>query len=113
MIVQFSVAPVLFVPWEKPDTCHKLLACFGALALSQVAGMMPVSGTLIYGNSYRRKIVNIESLVTRTRQIIDAIKATSRDYRPPAPVLNRHCAICDFQPAAGILEGRFLRRRLS
>ena len=36
--------------------------------------------------------------VARTRQIIDANRATCRDQEPPLLILNRHCAVCDFQP---------------
>jgi predicted RecB family nuclease len=93
-----NTIPILFVPWEKPDPSDILLICFGALALAQVIGKMPTGGTLIYGDSYRHKTVNIESHVTRTRQIIDAIMAPWREQKPPAVVLNRHCAVCDFQP---------------
>jgi predicted RecB family nuclease len=92
-----NAIPILFVPWEKPTTSDNLLTCFGALALAQVTGKMPTSGTLIYGDSYRRKTMNIESYVAQTRQIIDAIAAPWREQKPPAVVLNRHCAVCDFQ----------------
>ncbi|MGD0076330.1 MAG: hypothetical protein ABSD31_18640, partial [Candidatus Binataceae bacterium] len=97
-VLSGNTIPILFVPWEKPDPSDILLTCFGALALAQVIGKMPTSGTLIYGDSCRLKTVNIESHVTRTRQIIDAIMAPWREQKPPADVLNRHCAVCDFQP---------------
>jgi len=92
-----NAIPILFVPWEKPAASDSLVTCFGALALAQVIGKMPTSGTLIYGDSYRRKTMNIESYVAQTRQIIDAIAAPWREQKPPAVVLNRHCAVCDFQ----------------
>jgi hypothetical protein len=41
--------------------------------------------------------VRIGDHVTRARQVIDAIGATCRDRKPPPLVLNRHCAVCDFQ----------------
>lgn len=90
-------APVLFVPWEKPDVSDNLLACFGALVLCQVAGTLPSTAAMIYGCTYRRKTVNIEEHVARTQQFIDAMKAVWREQRPPTPVLNKHCSVCDFQ----------------
>ena len=36
--------------------------------------------------------------MARTRQIIEAIGATCRGREPPPLVLNRHCAVCEFQP---------------
>src|ERR1700677_1799453 len=97
-VLSGNTIPILFVPSEKPDSSDSLLTCFGALALSQVIGKLPTSGTLIYGDSYRRKTVSIESHVARTREIIDAIMAPWREQKPPTVVLNRHCVVCDFQP---------------
>ena len=72
--------------------------CFGALALSQATGILPDTGRLIYGEGYRRKTVKIADYFARTRQIIDAIGASRQVQNPPPLVLNRHCAVCDFQP---------------
>ena len=92
-----TAIPVLFVPWEKPDSSHNFLVCFGALAVCQVTGTVPDSGMLIFGDGFRRKTVKIASHVARMQQFIDAIKAASRDQESPALILNRHCAVCDFQ----------------
>ena len=93
-----SFVPVLFSPWDKPNLSDRLLVCFGALSLLQATGILADTGTLISGDSYRRRTVKIADHVTRTRQIISAIGATCRGREPPPLVLNRHCAICDFQP---------------
>ena len=71
--------------------------CFGALALSQVTGILPDTGALIYGEGYRRKTVKIADHFARTRQIVEAIEASRQDQKPPPLVLNEHCAVCDFQ----------------
>ena len=88
----------MFSPWDKPDVSDSLLVCFGALALSQVTGILPDAGTVIYGEGHRRKTVKIGDHAVRTRQTIDAIVATCNSREPPPLVLNRHCAVCDFQP---------------
>ena len=44
-----TFVPVLFSPWDKPDVSDSLLVCFGALALSQVTGILADTGTVIYG----------------------------------------------------------------
>ena len=93
-----TFVPVLFSPWDKPDVSDSLLVCFGALALSQVTGILADTGTVIYGEGHRRKTVKIGDHVVRTRQTIDAIGATCHSREPPPLVLNRHCAVCDFQP---------------
>jgi hypothetical protein len=92
-----TFVPVRLLPWEKPDLSDSLLVCFGALALSQATGILADTGTLIYGDGYRRRTVKIGNHVARARQIIDAIGAACRDRKPPLLVLNRHCAVCDFQ----------------
>ena len=90
--------PVLFLPWDKPSPSDSLLVCFGALSLSQVTGILADTGTLIYGDGHRFRTVRIGDYVARTLQIIDAIRATWHGREPPPLVLNRHCAVCDFQP---------------
>jgi predicted RecB family nuclease len=93
-----TFVPVLFLPWDKAGLSDSLLLCFGALALSQATGILADTGTLIYGEGHRRKTVKIRDHVARTRQIIEAIGATCRSGDPPPLILNRHCAVCDFQP---------------
>ena len=90
--------PVLFSPWDKPNLSDKLLVCFGALSLLQATGILADTGTLISGDSYRRRTVKIADHIARTRQTIDAIGATCRSREPPPLILNKHCAVCDFQP---------------
>jgi predicted RecB family nuclease len=92
-----TFVPVSFSPWNKPDVSDTLLVCFGALALSQVTGILADTGTVIYGEGPRRRTVKIGDHTVRTRQIIDAIVATCNSREPPPLLLNRHCAVCDFQ----------------
>jgi hypothetical protein len=68
--------PVLFLPWNKPNACDSLLVCFGALALSQVTGILPDIGTLFYGECYRQRTVKTGKHFARTQQIIDAIRSS-------------------------------------
>jgi len=92
-----TFVPVLFSPWDKPEVSDSLLVCFGALALSQVTGVLTDTGTVIYGEKHRRKTVKIGDHAVRTHQIVDAIVATCNSREPPPLLLNRHCAVCDFQ----------------
>ena len=93
-----TFVPVLFLPWDKPGISDNLRLCFGALALSQRVGLIADTGTLIYGDGHRHKTLKIAELVARTRQTIDAIGANWHGRDPPPLILNRHCAVCDFQP---------------
>ena len=92
-----SFVPILLSPWDKPDVSDSLLVCFGALALSQVTGILEDTGTVIYGQGYRRKTVKIGDHTVRTRQAIDAIVSINNNRETPPLLLNRHCAVCDFQ----------------
>jgi predicted RecB family nuclease len=93
-----TFVPVLLIPRDKLDVSDSLVVCFGALAPWQATGILADTGTLIYGEGCRRKTLKIENHVARARQIIEAIGATCRGREPPPLVLNRHCAVCDFQP---------------
>jgi predicted RecB family nuclease len=93
-----TFVPIRLLPWDKPGLSDSLLVCFGALALSQASGVLAETGTVIYGEGHHRKTVKIEDHAVRTRQTIDAIGAICHSRKPPPLVLNKHCAICDFQP---------------
>src|SRR6266478_421601 len=96
-----NLVPVLVLPWDKPDFSDSLLLCFGALALSQAIGTLTDTGTLIYGDGYRHRSVRIGDHVVQTHQAIEAIRASRSSREPPPLVLNKHCAVCDFQPRCG------------
>jgi hypothetical protein len=68
-----TLVPVLFLPWDKLNPSESLLVCFAALGLSQVTRILADTGTLIWGNGYRRRTVKLRGHIARTRQIIDAI----------------------------------------
>ena len=93
-----TFVPVLLLPCDKLDVSDSLIVCFAALALSQTTGILADTGTLIYGEAHRRKTVKIGDHLARTHQIIEAIGASCHRREPPPLVLNRHCAVCDFQP---------------
>ncbi len=102
-----TFVPIRFLPWDKPGLSDSLLVCFGALALSQATGVLADTGAVIYGEGYQRKTVRIGDHAVRTRQTIDAIRLTCHSPEPPPLVLNRHCAVCDFQPRCrGLAIGR-------
>ena len=97
-IITPAPIPILFVPWERPGVPENLLTCFGALAIAQVTGKIPAKAILIYGNNYCRKTLNTDDFIIKTQNIIDRIRDNWQERKPPLMVLNRHCAICDFQP---------------
>jgi predicted RecB family nuclease len=92
-----TLVPIRFLPWDRPSLSDSLQVCFGALALSQVTGILADTGIVIYGEGHRRKTVKTADHTARTLQTIDAIKVICHSPEPPPLALNRHCAVCDFQ----------------
>ncbi|MGA7452305.1 MAG: hypothetical protein WBW73_13800, partial [Rhodoplanes sp.] len=86
--------------FSRPSTAGGLAngLCFGALALSQSTGILADTGTLIYGDGPHHRTVKIGDHVGRARQIIHEIGAICHGGETPPLILNRHCAVCDFQP---------------
>ncbi|MER9129023.1 TM0106 family RecB-like putative nuclease [Mesorhizobium sp. M0768] len=90
--------PVAFSAWNKRDRSDDLLVCFGAMAIQQaIGGEIPSCGKVIYGEGYCGRTVKIADHLPKTRQIVEAVASASLDREPPPLVLNKHCAICDFQ----------------
>ena len=73
----------------------------------------PEAGKLIYGEGQRSKTVKVSEHVVRTQQIIDAIRSTCDESEPPRLVLNKHCALCDFQSEVSQCFHRARRSKLA
>ena len=82
---------------NKPQPSDNLLLCFCASGDITGHRNAPEAGKLIYGEGQRSKTVKVSEHVVRTQQIIDAIRSTCSSSEPPRLVLNKHCAVCDFQ----------------
>ncbi len=90
--------PVLYSAWEKVEPSDNLLVAFGALAIGQaVGGETSPKGRIIWGEAQRLKTVRIADHLPKTRHAIAVIAAACRDREPPPLILNKHCAVCDFQ----------------
>jgi predicted RecB family nuclease len=92
-----EVVPVRFSPWDKPELLDSLLICFGALSLSQVTGIVAETGALVYGDNLRYKTVRISDHVAQTSRTIRAIGSLVLGSQEPPLLLNKHCAVCDYQ----------------
>jgi predicted RecB family nuclease len=92
-----SYYPIRFVPSERVANSDKLLLAFDALALSRIAGVVPSVGRIIYGSRFATTVVPLAKLIPEVRAAIAKIAALRSRTEPPAPVLNKHCAECEFQ----------------
>ena len=92
------LSPFCFHPGTNPMFPTAYWCVSVRLRCRRSPGFLADTGTVIYGEGHRRKTVKIGDHAVRTRQTIDAIVATCHSREPPPLVLNRHCAVCDFQP---------------
>ena len=90
--------PVLYAPRDDAREFERLLLAFCALAIAQVtAGEPPPNGKIISGVNGHIRTVRSTDRFPKARQVVDEI-ARARNQEKPAPVLNRHCQVCDFEP---------------
>ena len=90
--------PVLYSPWDNAKESDRLLLAFCALAIAQAAGSEPPpNGRIVHGCDRHIRTVRLADRLPKARQVVDKI-ARVRDEEVPAPVLNRHCQVCDFEP---------------
>ena len=96
--VPTEVVPILYSPWERREKSDELLIGFAALATAQES-RCPVStaGRIVYGEQFRLKRIDIAPLLSKVRNVLDAIKAFAESPTPPTPVLNEHCPACEYQ----------------
>ena len=89
--------PVRFVPDEKLTLFDRLLLAFDALAISKITGKVPPNGRIVHGCKYRTAVIPLTKLVGKARTIVAKIAVQSAETTPPPPVLNKHCAACEFR----------------
>ena len=58
-------------------------------------------GKIIHGDDHATLKVKTSALAGEVRKRLEKIAALLSSPAPPDLVLNRHCAECEFQPAAG------------
>jgi predicted RecB family nuclease len=89
--------PVRFVPNEKLTFSDKLQLAFDALALSQITDKVSPNGKIIHGCKYRAAVISLTKLVGKVRTIVGKLAVQCAETTPPLPVLNKHCAACEFR----------------
>jgi hypothetical protein len=95
---QSRYVPFRFCSRDKISHSDKLLLAFDAFVFAQVVGATPSYGELIVGQQSRRVRVALTPLYPKIESFIDAAAASLESPTPPRPVLNRHCAECQFAP---------------
>jgi predicted RecB family nuclease len=89
--------PIIFLPHQKIGKQHKLLLAFYGSALSHEQQAEPISGRIIFGDSFSSTKVQLASLMKTTGKIEKEITRMVDTQTAPLLRLNNHCKICEFQ----------------
>jgi len=89
--------PVLFVVTNKLTRDDKLLLTFDALVLSEILGRDVAFGKIIHGDQHATLKVKTLALAGEVRKLTRKTAELLSSPSPPDLVLNRHCAVCEFQ----------------
>jgi CRISPR/Cas system-associated exonuclease Cas4 (RecB family) len=93
-----EVFPILYSPGERHEKSDELLVAFAALAAAQgLRCPASTTGRIVYGEQFRLKRIDIAPLLSKARNVLDAIKALAESPTQPTPVLNEHCPACEYQ----------------
>jgi predicted RecB family nuclease len=92
-----QLVPVRFVFTSKLNKDDKLLLAFDAAVLSELLNPEVSSGTIIHGTHHVVLEIDRSHLVAEVRKRIAEMESLLSNPEPPALVLNRHCAECEFQ----------------
>ncbi len=88
--------PMRFIFKNKLSRHDKLMVAFDALVLSEASGRGVNSATIIHGDNMVALSVKTSAFWSEVRKITAKIAALLSDQAPD-PVLNRHCAECEFR----------------
>lgn len=88
--------PLRFIPTEKITKQDKLILAFDALVVSSYLGKEPLFGKIIHGSKHSIIKVRLTELIKSANAVVDEILGQQSELNPPATILNKHCAECEF-----------------
>lgn len=88
--------PVRFFFRNKITKNDKLLVAFDALVLSEKLRLPVTQGEIIHGDSHTTVRVKTADLLKEVRKITSRIDRVISSGASPYPILNRHCAECEY-----------------
>ena len=89
--------PIRFISTNKISKHDRLMLTFDALVLSEALGRKTRLGKIIHGDKFTIRKVQLTTLMSDARKLIDKITTLLSNDSPPDLILNRHCAECGFQ----------------
>lgn len=92
-----QLVPIRFIFTNKLNRHEKLLLAFDALVLSEALGREVDLGKIIHGDAFVTLRVKTSALESEVRKTTAKIATLLAGQTQPEPVLNRHCAECEFR----------------
>jgi predicted RecB family nuclease len=90
-------SPILFVHSEKVSANDKLLLAFLGLCLGRLQKTGSQSGRIIFGSQFKISKFYFGPLIKKARRALGEIEKIQNGSSVPPLILNKHCAICEFQ----------------
>ena len=96
--VSDGYVPLLYKVSEKIDESTRLKAGFAAIAISRAVGNQAQQNCIIiHGAKQRVQIISIGPIIPHVELLLAELEERILSNSAPTLVLNKHCAICDFQ----------------
>jgi predicted RecB family nuclease len=92
-----QLVPIRFILTNKLNRNDKLLLAFDALVLSEALGREVDLGKIIHADAFVTLRVKTSALQREVRKTAVKIETLLAGQVQPDPVLNRHCAECEFR----------------
>jgi predicted RecB family nuclease len=92
-----SFIPIRFVPENKLEKKHKLIAALDAFVIARAIGNKPSDASIIHGDKYSVFTVKAHTLAREIQKIIRSINSLRNSSSPTKIILNRHCPECGYQ----------------
>ncbi len=94
---QGQLIPIRFIRTNTLTRDDRMLVAFDAFVLSEMLGCASKFAKIIHGDENATLKLKAGSLSSEVRKQIGKIRALVSADSPPELILNRHCAICEFQ----------------
>lgn len=93
----FHYVPFVFIAKEKVSKEDKLMLAYNGLVIGYMQNRQPKYGEVIYGKPFKRTKINLDGKLNIVMKLIDDLKESCGNGKPPQLILNRHCQICEFK----------------
>jgi predicted RecB family nuclease len=94
---EYPFVPILFLPHEPIQAWHKVLLCFSAIAIRNLAGVVPLAGYICYGSEWSITKIRLTDTIDKAVEILQEARTVFSSKVDVPLTLNKHCAVCQFK----------------